>query len=263
MITRDLFFILFFGLLNLFCLSNVTIYAQDLTDADQIALKVFNRDNGRDSVSTIEMYLVDKMGFKRKRLLQVYTKDYGELMKTFIRFLKPADIEGTGFLSLENKSGNDTQYLYLPELGRSRRIVSSQQNLRFVNTDFTYEDMQRRKPELDIHRFIGYEELEGYQCYVIEYIPKDKDSSQYSKTVQWIDKDSFIPIRVDFYNKKNKLIKRLSVKQLKKIEGIWTAVDMIMEDFLERHKTRLFLTEVIYNQELNDDIFTVDNLEDY
>jgi len=250
--------IIFFGFSTGFGLQ-----AQERLNAEDIAYKVFSRDDGDDSYSKIDMVLIDKKGRQRKRELDVYVKDFGMLSKTLIRFLSPADIEGTGFLSMENSEGDDTQYLYLPDLGRSRRIVSSQKYLRFVNTDFTYEDMQRRKPEKDNHRLLGEERLFGYACYVLEYTPKDSKTSQYSKIIQWIDKTSFIPIQAEFYNKKGQMFKRLVAKKIEKIDGIWTIMDTQMEDLLENHTTWMGVIEVRYNQGLGDDRFTVQSLEDY
>ncbi|MCQ9207633.1 MAG: outer membrane lipoprotein-sorting protein [Omnitrophica bacterium] len=230
---------------------------------DEIAQMVYNRDDGEDSYSKIEMILIDKNGNERVRSLITHTKDYGELRKNFVRFFSPADIEETGFLSWENEAGDDTQYLYLPDLGRSRRIVSSQKDLRFVNTDFTYEDMQRRRPEKDSHKLLKEEKWHGYSCYVVEYTPKEKKSSQYAKTVQWIEKESLIPVKVEFYNKKGKIFKELKVAKLEKVNGIWTSMDMLMDDFSEKHKTRMRVLEVLYNRGMDDEVFTLQNMEDY
>ena len=111
------------------------IFAQEHS-AKAIMDKVFTRYDGDDSYSEVEMVLLDKKGYERKRQLEIYTKDYGKLIKTYIKFTEPADIRGTAFLSIENEGKDNTQYLYLPALGRARRIVSSQKKLRFVNTDY-------------------------------------------------------------------------------------------------------------------------------
>ena len=257
--------LIFLPVLTLFIFeaSVCTLYAQAPLGGDEIAYKAFNRDDGEDAYFKIEMTLIGKRGSQRKRLLDIYIKDYGDLSKNLTRFLSPADIEGTGFLSWENDDKDDTQYLYLPGLGRTRRIVSSQKDMRFVNTDFTYEDMQRRRVEKDTHQLLKEEEWQGHQCYVVEYIPKDKKSSQYSKFVQWIDKESFVVVKAEFYNKKGVMCKRLTVNQLEKIGLIWTAMNTQMEDLKNIHKTRMQVSEVVYNQNLEDEIFTLRNLEDY
>lgn len=226
---------------------------------NEIMQQSFNRDDGKDGYFKIEMALIDKGGGQRKRILEIYTKDYGRLIKNFIKFTEPPDIKGTSFLSWENENGDDTQYLYLPELGRARRIVSSQKDLRFVNTDFTYEDMQRRKPDKDEHKLLAEEDYSGRPCFVVESLPKD--NSLYSKRVSWVDKESSVIVKIEFYNKRGDKFKIFKVEGLEKKSGIWTAVDTVMEDLSESHKTLMKMKEVKYNRGLDDGIFTQENLE--
>ncbi|MFH1771807.1 MAG: outer membrane lipoprotein-sorting protein [Candidatus Omnitrophota bacterium] len=257
---KILFALLITGVL---LISISSVYAEVKLTGDEIAKRVYERDDGDDSFATMDMVLIDKSSNQRKRTLTLYSKDFGKLSKNLIRFTSPADIEGTGFLSLENEAADDTQYLYLPDLGRSRRIVSSQKNLQFVNTDFTYEDMQRRKLDKDSHELIKEESFKGYNCYVVEYISKNEKDSQYKKIIQWIEKKSFVPVRIDFYNKKDELFKKMTVEKLEQIQGVWTAVDTVMEDFSGKHKTIISINAIKYDQGVEDDIFSVPSLENY
>ena len=227
--------------------------AQELTGMD-IANKVFNVDNGTDRSLKTDMALVDKRGNERKRMLEIYSKDYGDLSKTFLEFMSPADIKNTRFLSIETEDGDDIQYLYLPALGRSRRIVSSQKKIRFANTDYTYEDMQRRRPQKDSHKITGEESYNGYECYVLESVPNGKNS-QYGKRISWIDKNSFIAVRIDFYDKKMRKVKEFFVKELKEIQRIWTATQTVMNDLKTRHRTDMTLVEIKYDQNIDDGMF--------
>ena len=204
--------------------------------------------------------MIDKKDNIRERTLEIYSKDYGALAKTFLEFTEPSDIKGTRFLSLEEAEGDDTQYLYLPALGRARRIVSSQKNLRFANTDFTYEDMQRRKPGNDQHTILGEEQYSGFDCYVLESIPKGKNS-QYGKRVSWIDKESRLAVKIDFYDKKMRHTKEFRIKKLVQVQGIWTAVETVMADLKARHRTEMRITEIAYDKGMEDDIFSVRRLE--
>ena len=253
-ITRSIIFIA-----ALFALTS-HVHAQELT-GNMLAQKVFNVDNGNDRSLRTDMVLIDKNGNERKRMLEIYSKDYGELSKTFLEFLSPADIKNTRFLSIENKGKDDTQYLYLPALGRSRRIVSSQKKIRFANTDYTYEDMQRRRPDKDEHKITGEEKYDGYDCYVLESLPKDLES-QYGKRVSWVDKKSFITVRIDLYDKKMKKSKEFFVKELKQVQGIWTPTKTVMNDLKAGHRTEMDLVEIKYDQNMEDSTFEIRRLEE-
>ncbi|VAX35410.1 hypothetical protein MNBD_UNCLBAC01-834 [hydrothermal vent metagenome] len=232
-----------------------------ILSAEEIMTKVFYREDGNDSFATTEMILIDKKGRKRKRILEISTKDFGEIMKSFLEFLEPADIKETKFLSWENEGKDDTQYLYLPALGRSRRIVSSQKNLQFVNTDFTYEDMQRRHPTKDTHKILRKDIFNGNACYVIESLP-NKNTSQYTKRISWIDQEKFVILRTDFYDKKMRKVKEFRVNRIEKYQNIWTAFDIMMRDVKEEHTTLMNIIEIKYDQGIKDNIFTQRHLEE-
>jgi len=223
----------------------------------EIMEKVFEREDGKDNYARAEMVLIDKKGNQRERLLEIYTKDYGDLIKTFLRFTSPADIEDTAFLSMENEEKDDTQYLYLPALGRERRIVSSQKNLQFVNTDSTYEDMQRRHPDKDRHVLLKEEIFQNTVCYVIESVPREKKNSQYTKRLHWVDKEKMIILKTDFYGKKFRKIKEFAVNKVEKRQGIWTVMESVMHSLKDQHKTLVKIMEIHYNQALSDHIFTI------
>ena len=150
-------------------------------DGADVARRVYDRDDGRDSYAKVMMLLIDKRGKKRLRTLITAVKDYGPVSKSFTRFYTPASIDGTAFLTWENEGDDNDQFLYLPSLRRVRRVVSSQKSNRFVNTDFTYEDLERRKVGSDTHRILKTETYDGHACWVLESVPKEKSSSQYGK----------------------------------------------------------------------------------
>lgn len=227
-------------------------------DARTIVQRVNDRNDGKDSFAKVEMFLSSTGGFSEKRsMIQTY-KYFNGLRKTYIRFTEPASIEGTSFLSWERPGGaDDDQFLYLPELGRDRRIVSSQKDSDFVNTDFTYEDMQERSVDKDTHTLLREEKIGVYDCWVIESVPKDLKSSQYRRRVSWIPKEIYLPLRVEFFTKVvRQPTKVLTVTKLQQVNEIWTAMSMEMKDADRKHQTLLKTLEVKYNKGVPDRMFT-------
>jgi len=210
----------------------------------------------------MRMVLVDKRGNTRSRFMITATKDFGNLSKTFTRFTQPASIDGTGFLTLENEDGDDDQFLYLPALKRVRRIVSKQKDSRFVNSDYTYEDMQKRKPAKDNHRLLGSQVIDEYGCWVLESVPKDPHDSQYGKRVGWIAKDIFMPIKTEYYDKRGQLVKAFSARSLKDVDGIWTIMESEMHDLERKHRTLMKTAAIKYNGGIPDKVFTTRYLQD-
>ena len=117
--------------------------------ADWVARQVQDRDTGRDSRFDMQMRMFDKQGRVRERHLMVAGfrgAEKGERAdRLLIRFLFPNDIKGTGFLVLEHPGADDERFLYLPALGRVRRIAGEEKQDSFVGSDFTYEDIGGRE----------------------------------------------------------------------------------------------------------------------
>jgi len=225
-------------------------------DGGALAQKVYDRDTGKNSYAKVEMVLISKQGNERTRTMVVAMKSYGKVNKRYIRFTEPLSIAGAAFLAWENEDRADDQFLYLPELERVRRIVSTQKDRSFVNSDFTYEDLEKRKVDKDTHSILHSERYEQYECWVLESIPKADSASQYGKFASWIAKDTLIPVKVDYYDKQNRLTKRLVVKRLEKIDKIWTALETDMHDLTKDRHTRLKTLEMRYNQGVADRVFT-------
>lgn len=230
-------------------------------DGREIAQSVFDRDVGRDSSAEADMVLMSADGRERVRRFRAFVKTEGSTRKALIRFLSPADIEGTGFLTVEAKPGETEQFLYLPALKRARRIASSQKSMSFVNSDFTYEDMERRPVDDSRHRLTGDETVNGMPCWVLESVPLESRPSQYGLVRAWVAKDSFIPLRVHYFDKNGTLVKTYEVRKLEKIQDIWTETDVVMQNLKDKHQTAIKTLSVRYNTGLGDDAFTVRALE--
>jgi len=244
------------------CFFSVAGAEEEITGR-QLAHQVFDRDRGNNAVSTAQMVLVSKSG--KKRIRHFTTKRIREngLEKQITRFTDPADIEGTGFLSAEKPGWETEQFLYLPALNRTRRIVTSQKDQRFVNSDFTYEDMERHPVSDYTYKINGSAQIGNLDCHILESRPKQGVESQYGLMVSMISKDTLVPVHVKFYDKKNKHIKTYQVLKLKQIQGIWTEIIAGMEDHKKTHKTYIKQTEITYNTDIRTDDISRKNLENY
>ena len=239
----------------------LVFYAGDHTqlyamDGAVLAQQVYDRDDGKDSYATVRMLLLDKRGSKRFRALLSATKEYGNTVKSYLRFTSPADIDGTSFLTWENEDRENDQFLYLPALNRVRRIVSTQKSSRFVNTDYTYEDMERRRPDLDTHTLLREESKNGYDCWVLESVPRDIKTSQYGKYVSWIAKTQLIPVRTEYYDRRGKLLKEFTASKIEQVDGIWAITESEMYDLKREHHTYMKTLEIAFNRNIPDRVFT-------
>ena len=247
----------------LFTALSMQTHAQDKKlSGREIMLKVDNIPDGDDRKSTMHITLINHRGRTRERTVLSYQKDYGKDTKTIMYFLKPADVKGIGFLSYEydDLSKDDDRWLYLPALKKVRRISGSSKNDYFIGTDFTYDDMGGRSVDENTHKLLREEEANGFKYWVVESIPKDKDY-MYSKTIEWIRQDSYIAVKIEYYNQMGTLMKIFTTIDVRKEDGFWTVFKMEMDNKQEKHKTILELEEVHYNTKVKDSLFRVSTLE--
>jgi hypothetical protein len=210
------------------------------------------------------MVLTEKGHAPRIREVVTYRidKSGGETANLF-RFLDPEDIAGTGLLSIDKADGDSDQWLYLPALDRVRRVSSDRKGGRFVGSDFYFEDLQERKPARDRHRILGSQTENGIVCDVLESIPIDAKDSVYKKRLSWIDPDTAIPQRVDFFEKNTNMpSKRWLIRSKKRNQGYWTITDSRMIDLESGHETRIVVDAALYDQKLPAKLFTTQALAD-
>lgn len=213
-------------------------------------------DNSKSQKATMKMELIDKNGKIRVRKLVRVVKDFSDATKSLTTFLEPKDIAGTSFLSYEyTKAGKaDDQWLYLPSLGRVRRISASDKGEYFMGTEFTFDDQGERNPEEDTHKLLGNETINGKDCWKIESIPKEEDY-MYSKKMVFVDKESFIQIKTDYYDEDEEFLKTRSIKS-KLIDGIWTPVWVEMKNHQKNRATVISFDNVQYNIAVKNTMFT-------
>jgi outer membrane lipoprotein-sorting protein len=229
-----------------------TLSARDIVD------KAYNRDMPKSSMAKSKMIIVNEKGEMREREILTYTAEIKGIRKSLIKFLEPADVKDTSFLHIENPKGEDEQFLYIPAIKKTRRIAGSQRSSSFMGSDFSYSDFEKRDVDAGEHSLIKEENYNGHDVYVVESIPRD--DPDYSKFVQWIRKDNFVPIRVDFYDKKGNLIKRLEVEKLENIDGYWISTKTVMQSLTKNKKTVIEIIEIKNNIEIPEKYFLPQNL---
>ena len=225
--------------------------------AHAIARQVQDRDTGRDSRMSMRMTLVDRRGRERQRGL-VMTGLRGGADKaapgdrTLLHFTLPNDIRGTGFLVWEHPAADDERFLYLPSLGRVRRIAGSEAQESFVGSDFTYEDIGGRELEDYSYTLLSENEIwtapdgSRHPVYRLESKSRNPDA-RFPRVVSLIRKDLFIAVRAEIFNRRNEPQKTFEARKIEKVDGYWTVTAMTMADAAEGTRTDLVVEKAEYD----------------
>ena len=176
--------------------------------------------------------------------------------KAVLRFTAPAEVKGVALLVVNHPDRASDQWMWTPALERDRRIALQDRSTRFFGTDFSFEDLEERDVDQYSYTLAGEEAVDGVACWKIESTPKESKSSQYSRSIVWIRKDTYAFARIDNYVK-DQPVRRLTYSDYQNVQGIWTAKRLEMADLRRGSRTRLTLDKLAYNVPLKEEDFTL------
>ncbi len=176
-----------------------------------IAIEADRRDTGFvDQTADLTMELRNKQGDTSTRYIHIKTLEVtGDGDKSLSIFEQPADVSGTAFLSFSHAKKPDEQWLYLPALKRVKRINSNNKSGPFMGSEFAYEDLASQEIEKYTYKYIKDEIVNGVDSFVIERAPTYEHSG-YTRQLIWLNKAEYRPEKIEFYDRKNSLLKTLS-----------------------------------------------------
>jgi hypothetical protein len=237
--------------------------AASSTDANAIVAKAVDSDPWGLGGAEVKGRVVvsDKSGTTREIAYTARSRQYDPpLSKALVRFSRPADMKGVGFLQIQKKDGDDDRYLYLPELSRSRRIAGKMRSSAFMGTDFSYADLDRADVRYSKAALVAEEKLGKYDTWKIQITPSRSDAV-YARIVMWVRKDNDLPLKTEYYNKANVLLKTQTTLEMKRQDGRWYVTHSLMKSDTESRQSELFLEELAPRNDIDDSEFSVRNLE--
>lgn len=181
----------------------------------------------------------------------------GRDTRSLLVFDWPGDIRGTALLTHSFDAKQDAQWLYLPSVGRVKKISGSGRSGSFVGSEFAYEDMVEQDVSNYNHTWIRDEPcpVGGGTCHVIQRTPKSR--SGYSQQIVWIDQSQLRFQVIQYYNRRNQLNKTLSMGGYKKYNGrFWRPSRMTMVNHLTGKRTVLDWKNYQFNTGLQPGEFT-------
>jgi outer membrane lipoprotein-sorting protein len=229
----------------------------------EIAREIEHRDSGfHDFEASMTMLLRNRQGEESLRNMRNKTLEVeNDGDKTQVIFDEPRDVKGTALLSFSHKVGDDDQWLYLPALKRVKRIASRNKSGPFMGSEFAYEDISSQEVEKYTYKYIGEDEFEGKQTFVIERDPVDPNSG-YTRQQVWVDQERYIVLKIDYYDRKNALLKTLVFRGYQQYLGkYWRADQMFMENHQTGKSTLLSWEKYNFRTGLDDGDFNKNSLK--
>ena len=176
--------------------------------------------------------------------------------KVVLRFTSPAEVKGVAMLIVNHPDRASDQWMWTPAIERNRRIALQDRSTRFFGTDFSFEDLEERDVNQFEYALAGEDAVDGAACWKIASTPRERKSSQYTKSIVWVRKDNYAFARIENYVK-DAVVRRMTYSDIENMQGIWTAKQAEMADLRRGTRTRLTLDKLEYNVPLEDEDFTL------
>ena len=222
------------SLLSLVCVGLMAMSGAEVAKKSEESISGY-----KDAKSEMYMTLINATGQRseRKRKAIVLEKDGGD--KSLMEFLSPADVKGTKFLNYQHILKDDDQWLYMPALKRVKRIASKNKSGSFMGSEFSYEDLSSFVADKYTYEEKAEEvQLNGKKTYKIVLYPVSKNSG-YTKELSWVDADTFLIQKVEYYDRKSELLKTAYFEKYKKVSGVWRNETIVMKNIQNDKETIL------------------------
>jgi outer membrane lipoprotein-sorting protein len=229
------------------------VRAQEPT-GKEILERIDKNLSAKSTITTSKMII---HGARQSRIIEAKTWGIGE-EKAFTEYLAPAREKGTKMLKLEDKL-----WIYSPGSDRTIQISGHMLRQSLMGSDLSYEDMMDNSKLLENYDagVIASEVIEERDCWIVELQAKTAEVNYQIRKV-WVDKGRFIPLKEELYAKSGKLLKRMELFDIIKIDNRWYPKKIVFKDMLKiGDGTEFIIDDIEFDQQIPEYIFTKASLK--
>lgn len=178
--------------------------------------------------------------------------------KSFTEYLTPAAEKGTKMLKLEKQL-----WIYSPSTDRTIQLSGHMLRQSVMGSDLSYEDMMddRKLNEIYSSEIKGQEKIGDRNTFVLFLTAKVEDAAYYTQKI-WVDAERFVPLKQELYAKSGKLLKRMEMSNVVKVQGRWFPAKVIYKDMLKQGDgTEFMINSIKFNQTIPPHLFTKASLK--
>jgi len=235
-------------------LVNVVSFSQTLTDAMEILEKIDQNMVYKTAYAEGEMIIT----IKNRKITKRFSSIAQGNEKSFIEFLSPARDRGTKILKMD-----DIVKIYYPSAERILRLSGHMLRQSMMGSDFSFEDMTERSITLrEEYRaeLTGDETIDDRLCYQVTLVSKIPKQTYFTRKI-WVDKERFLGLKEELYAKSGKLLKVMTVNEIKIYQRRFYPVKITLEDKLRANsKTEMIITRIDFDVQIPPGTFSERNL---
>jgi outer membrane lipoprotein-sorting protein len=243
-----------FMLISLLALSSNTLLSQDIT-AKEVVEKAQDKVNGLSSHGIITMTIV-RPDWSREVSMKTWSLGTDFYM---IYITSPARDKGQVFLKRYNDMWN-----WMPSISRMIKIPPSMMGQSWMGSDFTNDDLVKMNSLVEdyVHSFTGEDTIEGYESYIIEFIPKPDAAVVWGKIIMWITKEDYFEMKAEYYDEDGYIVNEMIASEIKFMgdRDLPSKMVMVPKDE-EGHETRMEFIEMEFNIDIEESFFSQQNMK--
>ena len=139
--------------------------------AASILQRAFTNRYGVNLTAELELQIHAATGDPQTRILNAATLQKGNDYYALGQLSAPEYLRGMTLLTISSAGGRLEAFVYLPSLRKSRRIATIHRDDRFLGSDLTYEDFERRYAEDCKSTMLADGMIDGEPVFRIECTP--------------------------------------------------------------------------------------------
>jgi hypothetical protein len=233
--------------------------------AEESAAEISKKSRERGALNLVNLSAELKLsttsadGKVKDQVLSTSSKNVNGKNHALSRFIQPAGVAGVAFLTVEGGKGEaDDISLYLPKLKRVRKVAKTERGKAFMDTDFSYADIASNGSRDEDNKRLPDEKVDGRDVFVLQ--GKGGEDSPYGEVKLFVDKQTFVPRKVEYADKTGKPLKRYRTLKLKAFKDRTIAAESLMENLQTGTKTQMTVLK-LEDAAASDDAYTERALE--
>ena len=242
-------------LIILIILSNwFSSYSQEMT-AKEIVKRANDKVTGTSSQGTMKMSIV-RPDWSR----EVSMKSWSKGTECYLIYItEPVKDKGQVFM----KRGQD-MWNWMPSINRMIKLPPSMMSQSWMGSDFTNDDLVRMNSIIEdfTHEIVGSERIEGYDCYIIELVPKPDAAVVWGKIRLWISKEEYYELKGEYFDEDLVLVNTMTSSNIKQMGDRMLPSRTVMAPVDKPgNQTILEMVDITFDKPIDDNFFSQQNMK--
>ena len=232
----------------------VLLIADDQT-AEDILLETFHRMDNIDYRFKVDSMNSGKKKKEKHFQISVHWPSEGILLRqTRIAFIDKGRKKPSSFWEHRFRDGRKAKkWMSLPITGNLKDVSdkkAGKKNFSFTELDVTDEEIRSHS-----HQLLTQAKIDTFSTYVIKSIKSNKDGKIKESKKLWIDTDSYMILKVEFYTSRDRLYRSVECSDFHSMKEILFPMNIYVQDLKSKTDFQITVKDIELNPAFDMDIF--------